>query len=615
PYDDTLIYEYISGRISLPIDEDFSSGIIPIEQFASEAVNPKVETNVWMPYTDTDGKIVPPEGSGMIIRYAGNGKRGAMTKLTVRQLDLSGSVDPKLEFWYYYDSTANPLDDSYTEIRIVKDYVPAIVLNLLKKDDTYGYGWHLHTVNLNPYKDGECVLIEFESMNKYDLSSQYMSHLQITSTPDLEVFDILISPEMTACDMDNKDIQVVLRTTANQGMDFVNNPTSIAVEIPGMQITPYILQDAIAGNSMDTVTVATGIDLTTVTDIKVYLTAPVDNYSDNDTAFRELDYNPELELTVISATGNGSCYKKGISVYQRVALKNSGDMDLFGIKMQLILTAGDNFTDTVNEPGTVDLLKDSTLLYDFASSYIVPEEDYTVKVIAWLECAPGRVDVIHAAGECVDLHNLSLISIDSPLDNQIDTMGTTQQISVTLQNTDVLNAFENVDITALVESKQGQVLQTITEVLPRVEPSASPAFTFSEKYTVPSDSLYIVRVYISSGDLYTENDTLFVQGQSIPADTNVGIAYHGNLSGFSLEQNIPNPANNSTRIDYSIPTADDVMFYVHSVNGQLLYAEKISTPRGTHTIELNTAMFAAGIYFYSIEYKGQKRVKKLTINN
>ncbi|MDR2410404.1 MAG: T9SS type A sorting domain-containing protein, partial [Bacteroidales bacterium] len=80
-------------------------------------------------------------------------------------------------------------------------------------------------------------------------------------------------------------------------------------------------------------------------------------------------------------------------------------------------------------------------------------------------------------------------------------------------------------------------------------------------------------------------------------------------------QNIPNPANNSTRIDYSVPDAGEVVFHVHSITGQLLYSKTIETERGTNSIELNTSTFAAGVYFYSMEYKGQRLVRQLIISD
>jgi hypothetical protein len=87
------------------------------------------------------------------------------------------------------------------------------------------------------------------------------------------------------------------------------------------------------------------------------------------------------------------------------------------------------------------------------------------------------------------------------------------------------------------------------------------------------------------------------------------------IKGFTLGQNIPNPANNSTRIDYSVPEAGQILFHVHSIAGQLLYSKTIEAKRGTNSIELNTSTFAAGVYFYSMEYKGQRRVRQLIISD
>jgi hypothetical protein len=93
----------------------------------------------------------------------------------------------------------------------------------------------------------------------------------------------------------------------------------------------------------------------------------------------------------------------------------------------------------------------------------------------------------------------------------------------------------------------------------------------------------------------------------------VGIETLKGSNVFTLGQNIPNPANNRTRIDYSIPEVGEVVFHVHSVSGQLLYSRTIETASGKQSIELNTNTFAAGIYFYSIEYKGQRLVKRMMI--
>jgi hypothetical protein len=88
-----------------------------------------------------------------------------------------------------------------------------------------------------------------------------------------------------------------------------------------------------------------------------------------------------------------------------------------------------------------------------------------------------------------------------------------------------------------------------------------------------------LRVYLNSLDIYPEDDTLSIICYTVIRDTTVivppGINPIEGINGFFLGQNIPNPANNATLINYSVPEAGEVIFYVHSISGQLLYSKTI----------------------------------------
>ena len=49
------------------------------------------------------------------------------------------------------------------------------------------------------------------------------------------------------------------------------------------------------------------------------------------------------------------------------------------------------------------------------------------------------------------------------------------------------------------------------------------------------------------------------------------------------------------------------------MNGQLLHNKTVQSEGGTNTIEINTSTLSAGIYMYSMEYKGQRIVKRMSI--
>ncbi|MBP7103088.1 MAG: T9SS type A sorting domain-containing protein, partial [Bacteroidales bacterium] len=82
---------------------------------------------------------------------------------------------------------------------------------------------------------------------------------------------------------------------------------------------------------------------------------------------------------------------------------------------------------------------------------------------------------------------------------------------------------------------------------------------------------------------------------------------------WAVGQNIPNPVQALTSIPFSIPEDGTVRFTMMSVSGQVLYTEDIQAKSGSHIYDYNTMYLANGIYYYSMEYVGQKIVKKMTV--
>jgi hypothetical protein len=292
-------------------------------------------------------------------------------------------------------------------------------------------------------------------------------------------------------------------------------------------------------------------------------------------------------------------------------------VDLSGIELMLRIT-GNNTTEFVKEIGSIDLQAGKDTLYTFISTYNVPNEAiYQVVVTAYLGCDSVRLNISNDTNECVDIDNLILSAGD--LGGSIDTIGSTKTLIVAVENKSETNSFTNIPVTALIEDKDRQVRDTLTDIIPVVNYQSTLPFSFTKEYTVPNDSIYFIRVYLSSVDIYPEDDTVTITRNAIDTSTTPqpepGVNLIKGTNPFTLGQNIPNPANNSTRIDYTVPETGKVVFQVHSISGQLLYSKTIEASRGTNSIELNTTTFAAGVYVYSMEYKGQKRVRQLIISN
>jgi hypothetical protein len=340
------------------------------------------------------------------------------------------------------------------------------------------------------------------------------------------------------------------------------------------------------------------------------LTSPVDNNPLNDTVSLAFDISPALSVTINPISQIGSCSKIGSPVYQDIIIKNTGTVDLSGIELMLVI-AGTNTTEIVKESEPIDLAVNESRNYSFIKPYSVPDgATYQVRINAYLGCDSTWVNRSDAVEECSDLHNLRIVTIDNPQEGQTDASGSSHSITVSIENWDDLYSFENVSIFAVIEDKEGQALINRWGTIDKIEPSRTQPFTFTESYTVPNDTTYRIRVYLTNVDVYPEDDTLSIEcyTESVGIETLKGDV-------FTLNQNIPNPANSSTRIDYSIPEAGKVVFNLHSVSGQLLYSKTIEAISGKQSIELNTNTFATGIYFYSIEYKGQRLVKRMMISD
>jgi hypothetical protein len=606
PLNDTIRKTYSTIKISLPVDENFSNGI-PTEFHVRGN-----SSSLWTVVTeglDADSVVKPVFGTSMLM-FTGN--RGSYTELVTGRLELQGISSPKLEFWYFHDTV---YAEDYLDVNIVLDgenYV--IALSLLKQSTTYG--WKLYEVDLTPYSNGSCVNIVFESMSESGTNvSQYIDRIRIIAKQDIAITDIFAS-EYSACDLKNKELKVVLSNLTHLDLNYSMTPTDVILEITGMPYTfsKTLNRDILAGFTSDTIVMASGLNFIPGTyQLKAYLTAVLDETPLNDTIRTSIVINPDMSIRLHPESGETvNCIAGGLNLNPTVTIYNTGNMDLSDIELILQIDTGETIMSTyttLKETCTATILANDSLTYVFANTYKVPRSaTYYVRAIASLSCDSSMINSTVGLTECVDIHNLYIISLDNPPAGRMDIAGSMENIVVSVKNESDNKRFLNVGVTAIVENTDGEIISSRIGSIALIEPSATEMCTFTETYKVPSDSVYYIKVYLNNVDGYLEDDTL-----KIKRETNVGIKTLEAKDGFTLGQNIPNPATNTTRIDYSIPEAGEVIFHVHSISGQLLYSQAIESPSGTNSLDLNTSTFAAGVYYYSIEYKGQKRVKRMSV--
>ena len=89
---------------------------------------------------------------------------------------------------------------------------------------------------------------------------------------------------------------------------------------------------------------------------------------------------------------------------------------------------------------------------------------------------------------------------------------------------------------------------------------------------------------------------------------------------YRLDQNYPNPFNPNTTIQYTIPINRKVSIKVYNITGQLVrtLVDNEMANAGTHKVVWNGKNnfgrnVSTGIYLYSLEWAGMKKVKRMTL--
>ena len=153
----------------------------------------------------------------------------------------------------------------------------------------------------------------------------------------------------------------------------------------------------------------------------------------------------------------------------------------------------------------------------------------------------------------------------------------------------------------------------------------------------------MVEHFAGSGDSSTNDGPLLEAGFNLPnscainasgdtmyiLDKNVGLIRALDLSGtlglndiqeltigYSLEQNFPNPFNETTNIRFTLPKEEKVTLEVYSIQGvlmeQLLFNKTMSL--GDHIVQLNLANCSRGLYLYKLTAGKFSKTKKMIVN-
>jgi len=562
--------------------------------------------------------IIGDRGTG-VIKY--EGVQGDFASLSTRIFDLYNAVNPLLEFWYYHDTSTSITDNSFMDLYVVADGVDNHEMRI-RKGQRAGvvHGWNYYSLPLNNYTQSHCVLIRFDAMTQFvgGASRQFMDRIIIDAYKNVALTELIV-PTLEACDFNNKEIKVVMYNTSSLGVNFLEKNTSINLRINSQDYTVAKNSGYLLPYTSDTIVMTTAFNFVPgqTYDIRAWIADPIDDTPWDDTTSRFsifIDTDIEIVLTpTTNATAHANCVRAGYEIYQEYTLyNNSKNFDLYDVPVRIEVNDGDGNTQDVFYDTVAFLPKDDFVVRTLSEAYFAPEAVYGYNVVAYAELDCDYIKSNNnniAITECVDMNDISVLEITSPNSTVCDTIGDAMSLEVKLQSASPYDFMpQDVVVHAIITA--GANVQTLTGNV-TLQPEAPTTYKFTNTYTVPDASNYTIKVFITNVDQYPINDTLSeVTRCAVKSDNGVPTI---NNSGFVLGQNIPNPAKENTRIEYDLPEDGQVIFTIYTITGQALFVEKRDAVSGKNEIEFNTENLANGVYYYAMEYKGERLVKKMTI--
>jgi hypothetical protein len=108
----------------------------------------------------------------------------------------------------------------------------------------------------------------------------------------------------------------------------------------------------------------------------------------------------------------------------------------------------------------------------------------------------------------------------------------------------------------------------------------------------------------------------YIQDFSFTAEDfpNVGIKEHGNANQISVSQNYPNPITQTSRVDVTIPQANNLSMKVTNLVGQeIMNIDKGNVGAGSYSFTIDASKMQSGVYFYTVKAGTSEVTKRMIV--
>ena len=129
-----------------------------------------------------------------------------------------------------------------------------------------------------------------------------------------------------------------------------------------------------------------------------------------------------------------------------------------------------------------------------------------------------------------------------------------------------------------------------------------------------NQSTYIIYQADYEPGLAFDEDHSYVENRQIVVNYNLGVGINENtLPNFSVSQNTPNPANNSTSIMVETEITGIISLSISNLLGQIVHHESVVNSMPYHAFNVNISNLDSGIYFYTIEIGNNSATKRMIV--
>lgn len=154
------------------------------------------------------------------------------------------------------------------------------------------------------------------------------------------------------------------------------------------------------------------------------------------------------------------------------------------------------------------------------------------------------------------------------------------------------------------------VIQTFNWPYNEPNPDMINYLTFNQRIPRQMDRIYDIVAWVDyQHDANRSNDTTYIYKTT----EMIGLDDEVENNEFTLNQNVPNPLEQSTSISFNLPSAGKTRFFVVNNLGKLIINENKFYSEGKHEISLNNLNLPQGIYYYVLEFEGRRLTKKMIV--